>query len=125
MPIQLKNYTPHKITLFHESMDKTIDIPSSGEIRLLEGPQDSIDKWEGIPVYSPPEYTKLEGVPNDLMDENGEEIGIIVSMPVGRYLMGNILPNRIHVYGPDMGPKNAVRNEKGQPIGTKALVKYK
>jgi len=126
--VKIENYTPHSISLYKES-EKVHEFPSQGDIRLKEIPQQNIAKWKGIPVYSAPEYTGLDGVPEHLLEEKGEDLGIIVSMPVGKFLASEehkkSLPGRIHVFGPDTGPKSVVRGEKGEILGAKALIRYK
>lgn len=122
--MKLENYTPHTIDLYKESK-VAYSIPSSGNIRLEEISRKSEEKWNGIDIYSAPEFNNVFGIPEALLKEEGEEMGILVSMPVGNFLSQGNLPPRIHIFGPDTGPANGVRNEKGQIIGTKALIRYK
>jgi len=125
---RLLNFTPHQIVLYKGS-EKIHTIPSSGNIRLEEAPQKSNDEIYGVPVYIAPEYTGLEGVPEELYKKDGEEIGIVVSMPVGLYLKMDLwndtLPGRVRVFGPDTSPKSVVRGEGGVILGSTALIQYK
>lgn len=49
---------------------------------------------------------------------------IIVSMPIGDYFAANPSKCQHWVFGPDTGPDAAVRDEKGQIVGTKRLIFY-
>jgi hypothetical protein len=74
---------------------------------------------EYITVSSPPEYACLShAVSGD----------ILVSQLVAQYLMDHPDVKKFHniqsIYCPDTGPNGAVRNVKGEIIGTRRLIKY-
>jgi hypothetical protein len=125
--MKIKNYTPHVINITDKKTKISHEFKSKGNIRLLQKNKNLIGEWNSIPIYSPPTYSSLEGMPTSLLENKEEEIGILVSMPVGNYLSANPkqLPSNISVYGPDTSPENSLRNEKGDIVESYALIKYK
>ena len=57
-------------------------------------------------------------------EEPPENAFIIVSMPVGEFLVAHPELSKWYVFGPDTGPAACVRDGAGKIIGTKRLVFY-
>lgn len=120
------NHTPHAIVIYKD--DKVIHtFPTVAPVlRLTEG---TMSKWyftplqtengNSIPVGGPPAYIGLSHVVKG---------HILVSQIVAQYLKEH--PEEVEAYGiksvyvPDTGPGEVVRNDKGEIVGTKRLIKY-
>lgn len=122
--MNIENYTPHKLVIC--SANNKWELESLGNIRLTQKVPNFVEDWNGVPVYTPPTYKAIEGIPKDLIESKTPRI-IAVSMPVGLYIREHpdTFPENIQVWGPDTSPNGGVRNEKGEIIGTKALIKYR
>lgn len=102
---QIKNFTPHPISICNNAGEVTRVIQSEGLVRLkaVTVPAGEID---GIPV-SKTEFGKPEGLP-----EFQEEVFIVVSQ-----LVKTALSFRTDL----LVPAEVVRDEKGNIIGCKSL----
>lgn len=117
----LVNYTPHAIHLGDLAFE------SSGNIRLKNAPPQQVATWkEIVPIYGAPAYEGLDTLPDDVAVKTNAR-GILVSLPVGEYVRAHpaALPGYLMVLGPDTSPAHVVRNDKGQIVGTNALVMYR
>lgn len=120
------NHTPHAIVVY--SGEKIIHTfpPIAPVLRLQE---DDAFKWKftalqtegssSIPVTGPPVYIGVSHAVNG---------NILVSQLVGQYLRDHPETKKDYaigsVYVPDTGPGGVVRNDKGEIVGTKRLIKY-
>lgn len=111
------NLCPHDIVLSLE--DITFEFKTTRCLRLVEKEGNVLpNEYELVPVLSPPEYIGLNFTP-----EPGSRI--IVSQLVAQYLKEHQETFKLGaVYAPDTGPRGAVRDDKGQIIGTKRLIKF-
>jgi len=118
-----QNHTPHSIVLYNK--DNVIAYtfpPSSPILRLMEKTPPEAQMLMGdinITVSPPPEYACLSHV------VSGD---ILVSQLVAQYLVDHPEWRKFYdirsVYSPDTGPNGAVRNLKGEIVGTRRLIKY-
>lgn len=117
-----QNHTPHSIVLYKDNVVVYTFPVSTSILRLVEitPPETQILMGDTyITVSSPPYYARLShAVSGD----------ILVSQVVAQHLMDNPDVKKYNniqsIYCPDTGPNGAVRNEKGEIIGTKRLIKY-
>ena len=102
---QIKNFTPHPISICNNAGEVTREIQSEGLVRLkaVTVPAGEID---GVPV-SRTEFGQPEGLP-----EFQEEVFIVVSQ-----LVKTVLPSRYDL----LVPAEVVRDEKGNIVGCKSL----
>ena len=120
------NCTPHDVHVYDEAgKEIQVTYPRSDYVlRLIQKPQTEVGPLTApngriISVYSPQEFGDVEGLPSY---ESGHCPDILVSLLVGQRLRENgAWPGG--VFGPDTGT-GAVRDEKGQIIGTKWLIQY-
>ncbi len=115
------NYTPHAIHLGE------LVFESSGNIRLKNAPARKIATWKDIvPICDAPTYEGLDTLPDDVAARKNAR-AILVSLPVGEYVRAHpdALPGYLTVLGPDTSPAHVVRNDKGQIVGSNALVMYR
>lgn len=120
--LHLINYTPHTIWIYGDNGGLTclLKEDSNEPIRLLEEAGQSLGMInKNIPVISPCKYRGVSHLP----ETPGESI--IVSMLVAVYLKEHFAVYFEHIFAPDTGQDGAVRNSKGQIIGTKRLIQYK
>lgn len=108
----MKNLTPHAITLIPDDRDP-VTFPPSGDVARLteEWPETEVGPYG--PEVGPPTYGEVLGVPV------GDE-PVLVSAFVGPVLART----RKGVYSPDTGPLGAVRNDRGQIVGCRRLVRW-
>jgi hypothetical protein len=125
--MNIKNFTPHTVNIVDRNTEISHSFKSEGDVRLSTKFGEKIEEWNKIPVYNPPEYTDIVGIPEYLLKNKEEKIGIIVSMPVGIFISEhrNDFPEHISVYGPDTSPENVIRDEKRLVSGSYAFIKYK
>ena len=102
---QIKNFTPHPISISNNAGEVTREIQSEGLVRLkaVTVPAGEID---GVPV-SRTEFGNPEGLP-----EFQEGVFIVVSQ-----LVKTALPSRSDL----LVPAEVVRDEKGNIVGCKSL----
>lgn len=102
---QIKNFTPHPISICNNAGEVTREIQSEGLVRLkaVTVPAGEID---GVPV-SRTEFGQPEGLP-----EFQEDVFIVVSQ-----LVKTALPSRYDL----LVPAEVVRDEKGNIVGCKSL----
>jgi hypothetical protein len=89
-----------------------VEVPPSGKIARVETEQKKVEEVDGIPVY----LVKY-GKPRDLPEPQKDTV-YLVSQLVLQCLSG-----RPDVLAPDTSPTGAIRDNKGQIIGVKALIK--
>jgi hypothetical protein len=115
----IMNLCPHDVNVYHG--DDMIHFPTRGAnkaLRLEEKAGVETMNEDGIPESTPSEYVGLNYTP-----EPGSRI--IVSQLVASYLRDHQGEYNLgNVYAPDTGPNGGKRNEGGQIIGTKRLIKY-
>ena len=114
------NCTPHSITIFTaDGKGRLVYIPTSNfVVRVEQLPQKEIGHVSDfrIPIVEAPVYGDVTGLPD-------EATNIIVSLLVAQQLCENkTWPCAIYV--PDTSPDGVVRDDNGQIVGTKRLVKY-
>lgn len=112
---ELRNYTPHSITVYDAHLNVINTFPSVGSIRLTEDKPEIIDYIDNIPIHKPYKYSGLES----LSCLNN----IIVSAMVGEEIAKDTSGVYFNVFSPDMG-RDCVRNESGQIIGTKSFIRW-
>ena len=114
----LVNTTPHAISVHTDGgAIVTIEPDQSYQLRAESAPLQQVDAIEGVPVFDPPNFSRVEGkIPV------GRDI--LVSMPVGQYFKTHLREHVGDVYGPETGAGNVVRDAEGRIIGTRALIKY-
>lgn len=105
------NLTPHDVVFYNES-GETTTFPRSGQLARV----DTIEQ-EVSPIYGMPVNTSRFGSIIGLPEATNDTI-YIVSMVVAQ-----AASTRKDLVSPDTF-KNAVRNEAGQIIGTRAWVRY-
>jgi hypothetical protein len=115
------NYCPHDIHVYNEKNEKIHTFKCKPvSIRLIETEGDVVETLRGdegeISAKTPSMYMGLTRMP--------EERSIICSQVVAQFLVEHRMSGIDHCYVPDTGPKGSVRNEKGEIIGTKRLIKY-
>jgi hypothetical protein len=118
------NTTPHPIVLYSEDGFEVLNIPKAvAAARCRETERTSLPGYP-FPAFSAPIMGPAIDIPEYY---HGEHIGkfLVVSMLVGQALAKNRLgwPEGF-VVGPDTSPTGAVRDDKGQIIGTNAFVVY-
>ena len=139
------NLTPHDIVLYAEdgktivATFKALEKKVARAMTNFQREDLDVKHKYGLPCVEAQEFTGVQwpvlGTPQEgMICENplftGICDGVIVSMPVGNYLreqaeeLGTRYKLPFDVLGPDMGPKYAVRDDKGRPIGTKSLCVY-
>ena len=118
-----KNYTPHAITIVKTEDGQDICIPSHGCARLRSEPQQKLGEIDGVSIVSAQKFFGLDLQHSP--DLNNDTSPILVSMPVGEFIANNPEVYAGSVYGPDTSPTGVVRNEKGEIVGTRRLIRYK
>ena len=130
---KILNLTPHTIVLQFlkdnskgdDKIEEKVEFHPSGIVARCTG-NESCQKLQGsselygIPIYGRLGFTGVQGLPED------KSIPIIVSEMVARYISENSVDEhaRLQVFYPDTGPESAIRNEKGEIIAVKRLLKY-
>lgn len=119
------NLTPHDVVVVGDDSDDPLHtFPAhGGQARLTSAEQRLVEIINGnVPVYEPQKFTGIAWPEN--LPKNPS--GVIVSMAVGEHcrLAAEDKNLGFRVYGPDTSPAGAVRNDKGQIVGTKRLVRY-
>lgn len=120
---QLYNLTPHSINICDDDGKVIHTIPSSGHnVRVDSKPQEHVEDLtlnnNKIPVFTPPSYTKVTGLPDDI---NGRDI-IVSSITGDQFVKENLdFPQRVLV--PDTGPNSCVRDEAGKILGVKRFIR--
>ena len=117
-----KNHTPHDIVLYKDGKVVVMFPPRAPVLRLTQTQTHETHIFMGkntVTVVSPPQYVGLsDAVSGD----------ILVSQLVAQWLMDHPDVCKSHgitsIYTPDTGPGGVVRNEKGEIVGTKKLIKY-
>lgn len=120
-----KNHTPHDIIIYKDGNVVASFPPSTPILRLTQTTQSHTHEIQlvmgnnSITIASPPQYVGLsDAVSGD----------ILVSQLVAQWLVDHPDVQKFHgitsIYSPDTGPGGVVRNEKGEIIGTKKLIKY-
>jgi hypothetical protein len=116
----IQNLCPHGVDVYHG--DEVIYFPAPRPdkvLRLEEKVGVEYINEDGIPESTPSEYVGLL----NYAPEPGSRI--IVSQLVASYLRDHQGEYKLgNVYAPDTGPNGGKRNEGGQIIGTKRLIKY-
>ena len=108
--MKIINLTPHDINIVTDS--KTIIIEKSGKVvRVLEKCEETT-AIDNIPVVIK-KYTEIVDLP-----EPTKDVIYLVSIIVLQQIKG-----RKDCYTPDTGPDSVIRNESGQIIGVKRLIK--
>ena len=103
------NLTPHPLIIFGPGGER-VEIPPSGQVARVAERREWIGEVNGIPVYRPV-YGPVEGLP----DPKEDTVYLVSSLVLSR------VRGRDDVLAPDTGA-GAVRDEKGQIIGVKALL---
>lgn len=122
--VKFVNRTPHAVVMIGASSrygDLTF-APSGIVARAISAPQEPLglvaadedEGIEGIPLVSPPAFSDVVGI-----DTEPEEHVIVSALaaPIAA-------TKRKHVYSPDSGPESAVRNERGEIIGVRRLIRW-
>ena len=114
------NFTPHEVVV--KVNDESIKYPSVGELRINSKQSNLGILHNGIPLYSPQEFT---GINKNTEFEKSEFDVIIVSMIVGEYYKnkGKELGIKFLVLSPDTSPASAIR-ENGMIIAVRRFVVY-
>jgi hypothetical protein len=104
-----KNLTPHTVRIGE------IEIPPSGEVLRLEEEESLPRVVDGIPVVT--KRYRLGELPPMLPG-----VYYLVSLPT---LMGMAAANvqRQDFLAPDTGPKSVIRDERGQVVGVRQLMR--
>ncbi|MEK3756714.1 hypothetical protein MHB73_20970 [Bacillus sp. FSL K6-6483] len=110
-PVQVVNLTPHDIKVFDADNNVIATYPKSGEVARVETKSVQVGTVNGIPVMSQ-EYGKVEGLP-----EKSANTVYLVSLVV------RMAVSRDDLLSPDTSPNGVVRDEKGNILGTRYLVK--
>lgn len=122
--IKFVNRTPHAVVVVGVSSrygDLTF-APSGIVARAISAPQEPLglvaanedEGIEGIPLVSPPSFSDVLGI------DTGPGEYVIVSALAAPIAA----TKRRHVYSPDSGPESAVKNEKGEIIGVRRLIRW-
>jgi hypothetical protein len=134
--VSLYNATPHDIhVITSEGGERVTFVKSGPELRLDPGEQALVDvipaqndddsKEILIPVAEPPVF---KGIIGSLPEDTATRFtGVLVSSLVGEYLQTHSVPEAwrtLAFYSPDMGPKYAVRDAKGNPSATRRLLQW-
>ena len=109
--VRLVNLTPHPVRLFKPD-GEWIEVPPSGKVARVVEEKEKVGEVDGIPVYLV-EYKEVRDLP-----EPQKDTVYLVSQLVLQCLSG-----RPDVLAPDTSPTGAIRDNKGQIIGVKALIK--
>ena len=124
---KLLNLTPHDITVVDPTCDNEPIIvvhPHQTEAMRLDQTNSShcppyvTSHKTVIRTVYPPKYTGV-----NFMPPKGSSI--IVSTLVAEYFVKHFPDHCANVFAPDTSPAGGVRDEKGRPIGTIRLVRYK
>lgn len=126
----LINTTPHTVSL-HLSEDTVADYPPDKKcaLRLIEQPGEKHADAHGVPVCSPPQWVGLSWMTFP-RDDIKVPVDLLVSMPVGNYFRQHGISPVLreagvrHVFGPNTGPGAVVRDDAGQIVGTRELIRY-
>ena len=111
------NLTPHAINVGDVKFDVYADVEP---VRLHSSVREELESFAGVAVWTSQLFTGV--VFPDLPEATQ---AVLVSMPVGQYVRDNDTDLPYRVFGPDMSPQGAVRDENGRPVGCKNLVLYK
>ncbi len=114
------NCTPHSINVFaSDGKTNVMTFPQSKFIARIEQlPQKEIGRiFAKVPIVDTPAYGQVIGLPDVAGD-------IIVSMDVAHRLCETRQWSAGKVLVPDTSPDGVVRDDNGQIVGTKRLVKY-
>lgn len=115
------NCTPHDISVVQNGETKTF-AKSNVELRLTSAPQIKLPfDHTGVSVVTKQTFVGVEWPVNHGIKDSA---WILVSMPVGDYFAAHPKECKHWVFGPDTGPEAAIRNEKGQIVGTTRLIFY-
>lgn len=116
----IKNFTPHEIVV--KVNDEFIKYPSVGELRINSKQSNLGTLHNGIPLYSPQEFT---GINKNTEFEKSAFDAIIVSMIVGEYYKkkGKELAINFLVVSPDTSPVSVIR-ENGVIVAVSRFVVY-
>lgn len=114
------NLCPHDISVYTGD-GEVIHFATLGAHKALRLEEEAGRQYineEGIPESSPSTYVGLNYLP-----EPGSRV--IVSQLVAVYLKEHQQEYKLrNVYAPDTGPNGVCRNDAGQIVGTKRLIKY-
>ncbi len=107
----LINRTPHAVTILING--EAITLPPSGVVaRALSTPQVVTESIEGLPCVTSPEFSGAENI-------EGKEPILVSALvaPIAAKVRSN-------VFSPDTGPASVVRNERGEIIGVRRLIRW-
>lgn len=110
--MKIVNLTPHTIHIIGDDDTVIREYPSSGCARV-ETTREHIGMLDGVPLVSSI-YGDVVGLPS---------VGDDVAMYIVSAMVRQALPDRTDLVCPDTSPQGAVRNEKGQIIGTRGFIK--
>ncbi len=119
--MKIRNFTPHEVVV--KVNDESIKYPSVGELRITSEQSNLGTLHNGIPLYSPQEFT---GISKNTEFEKSEFDAIIVSMFVGEHYKkkGKELGIKFLVLSPDTSPASVIRGENGVIVAVSRFVVY-
>ena len=102
----IKNLTPHAITVLGPSGETLAVLPPSGSVARVSTAREIAGELQGIPVYRTT-YGAVTGLP-----EQQDGVALVVSA-----MVRTAVPGRRDVYSPG----ELVRGTDGQPVGCRGL----
>lgn len=112
--MKIVNLTPHTVNIIDEKGNVTRSYEPSGTVARVSTVSQEVGTLDGVPVVRT-SYGDVEGLPDP---QNGTVY--LVSLVVGQALAGK----RDDIYGPDTSPESVVRDNQGQIVGVRRLVKF-
>jgi len=106
-----------------------VTLESRGEVRLKSMPQLVVGDLRGMPLVPPQAFVGVDESSKgyalfEQVAARGDAVGIIVSAVMAEWLLKHD-PRPYHLYAPATGPAHAVRDDKGQIKGCRALEVYR
>lgn len=111
--MKIVNLTPHDVVIVNDNGEEIKRYPASGRVARVNTQSELIGEVDGIQVVRT-KYGDVDGLPDKKTDTV-----YLVSLVVAQALRGS----RTDVYVPDTGPGSVVRDDKGQIIGVKRLMR--
>lgn len=120
---EIVNVTPHEIDIMNDKNEIIMKIPPSGQVARVTEENKLQGNIKGIPLYHKT-YEDLEGLPDPVYPKNRNpnslqwydyDVLYIVSLIVAQVVENTTNRHDVVIVG------DAVRDEKGQIIGTKSL----